>query len=408
MLAPMDERAPEHTPEHAPEHALEQGVLPLGQEPENGRLRLSYSSISTYEICPLQWRFRYVDRLPTRRTPALAFGEALHEALRRFYHQPVPVAPPLGALWEYLDEAWDGAPYAHAEEERLYKEHAREVLANFHRANAPRFRIPVALEQRFEVSFDGVALTGQIDRMDRHPDGTYEIIDYKSSRRLPPRRVIERDLQLSIYAMAAQDLWGITAGRLTLYFLLPGQAISYSRTPQQLDADRGRIAAAAASIRAGAFEPRENPLCNWCDFQDRCPLWAHRARRAEGTAPPDIDSVVAEWIEHKRRLRQDAQRLEELSEAIHAYCEAEGLMRLFGEDAAVTRVERTLGVYDPAKVRSVLEPLGLLDRVARVDDAAVDALLDGLPPGARSTLEAARSEETSFALYLRERRRRRG
>src|SRR6266542_6621774 len=52
-------------------------------EIEETPIRLSYSSISTYELCPLQYKFRYIDKRPERRTPALGFGESLHEALRR-------------------------------------------------------------------------------------------------------------------------------------------------------------------------------------------------------------------------------------------------------------------------------------------------------------------------------------
>jgi len=42
-------------------------------------IRLSYSSISTFELCPLQYKFRYIDREEGVRTPALGFGESLHE-----------------------------------------------------------------------------------------------------------------------------------------------------------------------------------------------------------------------------------------------------------------------------------------------------------------------------------------
>src|SRR5437867_9435250 len=192
-------------------------------EIEETPIRLSYSSISTYELCPLEYKFRYVEGKPGRRTPALGFGETLHEALRRFHAQPVPVAPKLEQLLGYLDEAWDSTAYRNEQEERAYRNHAQEVLISYHRDNAASFRVPVALEQRFQIDVDGVTVSGVIDRMDRHPDGAYEIVDYKTSRRLPARKYVETDLQLSIYYLAAWEVWGILPERLTLYFLLPGQ-----------------------------------------------------------------------------------------------------------------------------------------------------------------------------------------
>jgi RecB family exonuclease len=377
----------------------------LEPEVEENPIKLSYSSISTYELCPLQYRFRYIEAKPGRRTPALGFGESLHEALRRFHAQPVPVAPPLEVLLGHLDDAWDAAAYRSEQEERAYHSHAREVLIAYHRDNARTFRMPVALEQRFQIDVDGVKVSGVIDRMDRAADGSYEIIDYKTSRRLPPRKYVETDLQLSIYHLAAYEVWGILPERLTLYFLLPGQPVTVTRTAGDLAATRARIAEVAAKIRAGAFEPKENRLCDWCDYQAQCPLFAHRFSKEE--TPVDIGATVDEWIATKRRLVRDADRLEELSATIHTYCEDTGLQRLFGDDAAVTRYTRTENVYDDTAVRRVLEPLGLLDHVSRVEYAAVDALLErGLPPGAIEELASARSEQTVHTLRLRDGRKR--
>ena len=325
---------------------MEELSLALSATPdvEETPIRLSYSSISTYELCPLQYKLRYLEGKPGRRTPALAFGESLHEALRRFHARPVPVAPTVAQLVGFLDDAWERGAYRSAEEERQYRDHAKEVLIAYHRDNAEAFRVPVALEQRFQIDVDGVTVSGIIDRMDRHPDGSYEIVDYKTNRRLPPRKYVEHDLQLSIYYLAAWEVWGILPDRLTLYFLLPGQPMTVTRTPEDLDTTRSRIAEVAAGIRSGAFAPRENRLCDWCDYQASCPLFAHRFEREE--TPVDIGAAVDEWIGLKRRLREDAQRLEELAVVIHDYCGRTGLERLFGQDAAVTRVTREDGAAD--------------------------------------------------------------
>src|SRR5207245_1368876 len=115
----------------------------------------------------------------------------------------------------------------------------------------------------------------------------------------------------------------------------------------------------ASRIRAGAFEPRENALCNWCDYQERCPLFAHQFARA--AAPePDIDAVVKEWIGRKRRTRADYARLDELEQIIHRYCEANGLERLFGDDGSITRYSIDQSTYDPALLRAAL-PAELLE-----------------------------------------------
>ncbi|MGH2722812.1 MAG: RecB family exonuclease [Actinomycetota bacterium] len=366
-------------------------------------MRLSFSSINTYETCPAKYRFQYQDRVPGRPSPALSFGDSLHQALHAFHARPVPAAPSLPELWQWLDDVWVSEGYPHPQEERLYREHAREVLARYHRDNADDYRIPAALEFRFRIDVEGVTLTGVIDRMDRLPGGGYEIIDYKTNRRLPPKGRVDRDLQLSLYHLAAREVWGIEPERLTLYYLLPGQRMSTSRSPADIDDLRRRVATVAERIAAERFEPRENPLCGWCDYQHLCPLFRHRYERDH--TPPKIGEVVDEWIRLKREDRERWRRLEELAATIRAYAEEHGLGRLYGTDGAVKVVRRVETAPDPEAVRRHLEPLGLFEQVLAVDPRRLHDLIESrtLPPAAEDALLTSRDEvRTTTALYLAE------
>ena len=109
-------------------------------------MRLSYSSINTYETCPAKFKFQYEDRLPQARSPALAFGESLHRALHLFHDRPVPVAPSLEELHDMLEAGWVSEGFVDDSEERTYYDHGRQVLAQYHVENADRYRIPAALE----------------------------------------------------------------------------------------------------------------------------------------------------------------------------------------------------------------------------------------------------------------------
>lgn len=369
-------------------------------------MRLSYSSINTYETCPQKFKFQYEDRLPTSPSPALAFGDSLHQALHRFHSRPVPVAPSLEELQEMLESVWVRDGFSDPSEERMYLDHGRQVLAQYHRENASEYRIPAALEFRFTIEVEGVHLAGVIDRMDRLPGGGYEIIDYKTNRRLPPQDRIDRDLQLSIYALAAKEVWGIEPERLTLYYLLPGQRMSTTRTAADADELRRRIGTVADRIGAGMFEPRENPLCDWCEFQALCPVFRHREERRGGDPAPRMTEVVDEWIGLKREGRRVYRRIDELAGLINAFCDEHNYRRLFGTDgAAIDRRPQHITAPDEAKLRAVLEPLGLWERVLSVDPAKVNALIESrtLPPDVEDAVLASREEvRTQHALFLKE------
>jgi RecB family exonuclease len=369
-------------------------------------MRLSYSSISTYETCPAKYRFQYEERLPTGTSPALAFGDSLHRALYRFHDRPVPVAPSLEELHEMLEGEWTSDGYRDASEEELYREHGHQVLTEYHKANADSFRIPAALEHRFTVHVEGVELSGMIDRMDRIPGGGYEIIDYKTSRRLPPKAVVDRDLQLSLYYLAANEIWGIEPERLTLYYLLPGERMTTFRTQADAEDLRRRIATVAERIAAGKFEPRQNPLCDWCDFQRVCPLYKHKYEREEGDPTPRMTEIVDEWIALKREDWERYRRLEELKGLINAFCEEHNYKRLFGTDGtAIDRRAQHVTAPDDDRIRRILEPMDLWDRVISVDPKKLTDLIEGrtLPPDVEDAILASREDvRTQYALYLKD------
>jgi putative RecB family exonuclease len=369
-------------------------------------VRLSYSSINTFETCPAKYRFQYEDRLPTAPSPALSFGDSLHRALHLFHSRPVPVPPTLDELHEMLESVWVRDGFRDESEERTYREHGRAVLTQYHRENAAAYRIPAALEHRFTIEVEGVSLSGVIDRMDRIPGGGYEIIDYKTNRRLPPQQRIDRDLQLSIYHLAAREVWGIEPERLTLYYLLPGQRMTTVRTRADVDDLRRRIGVVAERIVAGRFEPRQNPLCDWCEYQHLCPLFRHQYEKQQGDPAPRMTEIVDEWIALKRRGRETYQRIDELAVLINAFAEEHGYRRLFGSDgAAVDRRPQHVTAPNDARLRAILEPLGLWERVLAVDPRKLNDLIESrtLSPDVEDAILASREEvRTQHALYLKE------
>ncbi len=236
------------------------------------QVRLSYTSVTAYERCPLSYRFQYIDGLEVEPTSYLSFGRSLHAALEWLYGRGTPDPPALEGLLTYLDTCWESEGYADVEEERSFLRQGREVLARFYYSNVSDFRLPVAVEERFELDMKGFVLSGVIDRVDRNPDGAYEIIDYKTGRRLPELSRLREDLQLPIYQLACRHVWGVIPSKLTFYYLFHNQR--YSTRPY----DEGglarvveRLEGVASSISKGGFPATPNRLCPWCSFADICP-----------------------------------------------------------------------------------------------------------------------------------------
>jgi len=295
-------------------------------------MRLSYSSISAYRNCPLKYRFSYVERRPALPSPALSFGSSVHEALRWFYCSPTAEPPALPDLLDYLEECWVSDGYSGPEEEARYFYQARSTLELFHRNNVAEFSMPLALEEHFVIDLGFCELSGVIDRLHRRPDGSFEIIDYKTNRRLPPARRLHEDLQMPIYQMAAERVWEVSPGEVTFYYLLLNHRFSFHVTRERKDAALAEIESVVSCIDRGLFDPRENPLCPWCDHQEVCPQWEGRPLKKRSLEPPamEVGQAVDELLVSGKRVSDMLGRMEGLKQIVRSYMESRGVDRVAG------------------------------------------------------------------------------
>jgi DNA helicase-2/ATP-dependent DNA helicase PcrA len=252
-------------------HAIEvarQVELPL--EPPPPLTALSYTQVDTYQRCPQMYQYRFVFRLPTRPKPQMQFGRILHEALKSAL-SGIEEDRPL--TWEMVDSAyvaaWARERFCAPEQVPSLKSLGREYLRRAFEAGD--LGKPLLLEQPFSLRVDGLRLTGRIDRVDRHPDGTYEVIDYKtgSAKRATE---LQRDLQLGVYALAAKEVFRFDPLSLSFYYLETGERVTVEKPAERLEDDRMSIIRVAEGIRAELFPAKPDRMkCSGCDFRLLCP-----------------------------------------------------------------------------------------------------------------------------------------
>jgi DNA helicase-2/ATP-dependent DNA helicase PcrA len=299
-------------------------------------LKLSYSQISSYKTCPLQYRFRYVEGREIPPNASLSFGKSVHAALEWLYSVPTPHPATLEELVDCLEECWISEGFESPEEEARYFYQARSTLELYYRRNVLEtdepFRIPAGLEQRFSVDLGFCTLSGVIDRLDRNPEGAFEIIDYKTNRRLPPISRLRQDLQLPIYQIAARKIWDVPVARVTFHYLIHDQKVSFIISPERESEALAEIERVAGCIDRLEFEPSKNNLCPWCDFLEECSLMRGTPSRKGSVAPPplEIGQAVDEYIATTRRLENVGTRLEGLRSMITSYLESGKASRVSG------------------------------------------------------------------------------
>jgi DNA helicase-2/ATP-dependent DNA helicase PcrA len=237
--------------------------------PRRGRgLMLSASDIDTYRICPLKYKFARVFRIPQEPTIHQRFGIVLHQVLERFHSSG---GGELSALMELFEASWRRAGFGDSDDEQQFRERAVDALARYWRLDQASDSRPVWFERSFAFRLGSHLLRGRVDRVDRHPDGSYELIDYKTGKAKSARELRE-DVQLSLYQMGARESWRLETAAQSYFYVLTGEKVPVEHSAEELERVRATIAEIAGGILKQEFEPTPSAeVCRFCDYRIICP-----------------------------------------------------------------------------------------------------------------------------------------
>jgi RecB family exonuclease len=107
----------------------------------------------------------------------------------KYIHTPSLLAPNMEQALDYFSKGWNSEVYENEMEERAAFTQGVTIIQNYLSHNKPADNVIVDLESRFaiEIGDDKIGkhiVSGIVDRIDKTEDG-YEIIDYKTTRKMP-------------------------------------------------------------------------------------------------------------------------------------------------------------------------------------------------------------------------------
>jgi len=260
----------------------------------------SHSRLATFEDCPKRFEYRYVLKIPSETDGIEAFvGSRVHEVLERLYvavgRDKMPTLARVIARYQQLfDDKFDpqririvreGMPVS------FYRTLGERCITGYYRRHYPFDEgETLGIEQHVSFSLDGdgkYKLQGIIDRIVRATEGTIEIHDYKTGKRLPKQEQLDSDRQLALYQIGLADQYPDQPMRLVWHYLQQNQSPTSTRTPEQLETLRSDTMGLIDRIRTEfEYKPRRSGLCDWCEYNDRCPIYPKErlaARPAAGS-----------------------------------------------------------------------------------------------------------------------------
>src|SRR2546423_2841490 len=242
--------------------------LPTAPEP----LELNPSAVDSYRKCPQKYLFAYQWSLREGPKATLTFGRVMHSTIRRIMTEfKRGNALPFEEVQRLYETEWSTVGFEDEYQEGEYKKDGLEQLRLLHQSlldDAPQI---LELEKTFELPVENnVVLKGRIDQINALGGGAVEIVDYKTGR---PKKDAEarKDLQLSIYAMAAKEILELNPTNLVFHYLLNNERQETNRTAKQLDEAQQVVQSVAADIRAKSFPPKEGFSCRSCAYRPICP-----------------------------------------------------------------------------------------------------------------------------------------
>ncbi|MFZ2188162.1 MAG: PD-(D/E)XK nuclease family protein [Candidatus Moraniibacteriota bacterium] len=363
-------------------------------------MRISYSALDTYKSCPLKYKYQQIDKIKTPKSKEAVFGTILHSTMK-FIHTPGILSPTLEQAMEFFSNSWNPAVFASPEEERAAFVQGVKIIQDYFRQNNPADFNIVNLESRFQIEIgekdNKHIISGIIDRIDRTPDG-FEIIDYKTTKKMPTQDRVEGDMQLSVYLAAFLSYYpderkNLDKLKVSLYFLKHGVKLSATRTEEQLKENEAVFLETIKLIEEGKFEPNISPLCDWCGYQNICPMWKHKFKEARKIDTQEIARLIDEYIDLKSAMSLTKDRLAKIQDDIVTYMGQEGVERVFGSQGIIARSLRVTYKYDEEKIKSLLEPLGRWQEVLKLDKTALKNVSDLLPAPVKKEIEKAKIED---------------
>ncbi len=239
---------------------------------------ISFSQLQAFEVCPLHFKLQYLLGIPAPSSAPLSFGSSIHQTLKAFYEYAKDNQT-LGEedLHKLLLQNWINEGYLSKEHQQAMLAKGKQILSDYLANHYNPENIPQEIELPFSFYVNNqLRVVGQIDRIDRLPDGSLEIIDYKTGPLDKKIKKYAYQFQLGLYALAARkvnhDLFNGNIHNITvsLFYLEEGEKISTVIDSDHIEKVEQKILDKVKAIEESDYKCSGSILCSDCEYKILC------------------------------------------------------------------------------------------------------------------------------------------
>ncbi len=242
----------------------------------------SFSQISLFRKCPLEYKYRYILQIPGAGSAGLSFGQTIHNTLEKFlrvylqqgkqtdlFGEASSVPPEFPLFLKLYEESWIDDWFESKSRLQEYKKRGEEILKMLYldfQATKPE---PKFLEEKFKLKLHDVWISGKIDRADTTPKGLV-IIDYKTGSTRPIAKVDKE--QLLLYQWASQEYYQEKVADLQYWFLWDTlKKVSFLGTDEEIEKLKAEfwqtIQEIIATTEHDSFYEQDRRVSHECEYR---------------------------------------------------------------------------------------------------------------------------------------------
>lgn len=251
----------------------------------------SWTSISSFLKCPLEFKYKYLYQLPSPGNGYMSFGQTIHKSIELFSHLTVqmnsstqsdlfgrgpdtkPQYPPLEKLHRLYEENWVDDWYENKWDKDRFRQRGYRLLENYYNRITSLGIIPTETEKFFKMKLGDYKYVGKIDCLYQNPDGTFNIVDYKTSAKARTKLEKVEKKQLLAYQWAAQEFLKRKVKSMSYWDLEDlNNVIEFTGTAMEIEQVKAEflenILEIVETIKTDNFYELDRKKSHDCEFRD--------------------------------------------------------------------------------------------------------------------------------------------
>lgn len=221
-------------------------------------MRFSASRLKLFNTCKLQFKYKYVDKLPEDRedTPDTFFGLLVHEVAEIYTGNKKKALPIVRKYSDKLDQE--------------YKQALPQTLKNLFNWYKKYKNYSHENEIELDLKTDKYWLYGLVDKFFKDQ---LIFVDYKTARSANRERHI---FQMKLYCLMISQLYNVEPKdvKCMIYYPRIDEEDKFLFSNQEIAMFEKEIMKLISEIEMNEeWEPEEGYHCKWCGYKNKCPLF---------------------------------------------------------------------------------------------------------------------------------------